>query len=97
MDAFLQRRRRKGLWRVLDSDSVERAVATALALFALGTCLLAVGLLMVAGVVPHKEGQEKGILFLGALTFMPGFYSTRIAYYAWRGRGTYSYAQLPSG
>lgn len=35
------------------------------------------------------------VLLLGILTFIPGFYHVRIAYYAWRGYKGYSFEDIP--
>ncbi|KAL1558988.1 transmembrane protein 230 [Salvia divinorum] len=39
--------------------------------------------------------QAYGLLGLGLLTFVPGFYETRIAYYSWRGAQGYRFANIP--
>ncbi|OQU92357.1 hypothetical protein SORBI_3001G332300 [Sorghum bicolor] len=46
----------------------------------------------------HMEGdssQAYGLLFLGFLSFLPGFYETRVAYYSWRGAPGYTFASIP--
>mmetsp|Transcript_23998 Transcript_23998/g.52385 ORF Transcript_23998/g.52385 Transcript_23998/m.52385 type:complete len:122 (+) Transcript_23998:118-483(+) len=68
-----------------------------LALFLLGTgsTLLAFGILTIKG---HFRGDTTNgfwMIFLGCLTFLPGFYETRIAYYSWRKRPGYSYSHIP--
>lgn len=35
------------------------------------------------------------LLVLGSVTFLPGFYHTRIAYMAWRGVAGYSFKDIP--
>ena len=35
------------------------------------------------------------VLTLGIITFLPGFYHLRIAYYAWRGYTGYSFDDIP--
>ena len=42
----------------------------------------------VVNVAVHTAGL--GVLVLGTLTFIPGFYYTRVAYLAWKGLGDYS-------
>ena len=43
-------------------------------------------------------GGETGIFFivLGCLLFIPGFYYTRIAYYAYKGYKGFSFSNIPS-
>uniref|UniRef100_A0A0E0IXR8 Uncharacterized protein n=1 Tax=Oryza nivara TaxID=4536 RepID=A0A0E0IXR8_ORYNI len=46
----------------------------------------------------HMEGdnsQAYGLLFLGILAFLPGFYETRVAYYSSRGAPGYTFASIP--
>ncbi|KAF3669046.1 putative protein kinase G11A-like isoform X1 [Capsicum annuum] len=46
----------------------------------------------------HMEGesfQGYGLLALGILTFLPGFYEMRIAYYSWRGAKGYRFTVIP--
>ncbi|KAF8664325.1 hypothetical protein HU200_054876 [Digitaria exilis] len=46
----------------------------------------------------HMEGdgsQAYGLLFLGVLAFLPGYYDTRVAYYSWRGAPGYTFASIP--
>jgi hypothetical protein len=42
-------------------------------------------------------GAAWGLLTVGLLAFLPGFYVSRIAYYAWRRREGYSFADIPRG
>jgi hypothetical protein len=39
--------------------------------------------------------QEVSFMLLGALTFIPGFYHTYIAFNVWRGRPGYSWDSIP--
>lgn len=43
-------------------------------------------------------GGESGVFFavLGAILFIPGFYYTRIAYYAYKGYKGFSFNNIPS-
>lgn len=70
--------------------------------------MIAVGLLLVgvffltAGAVnmfrktTGDGGADIAFIVLGCLTFIPGFWATRIAYYKWRGVEGYSYSDIPS-
>ncbi len=44
----------------------------------------------------HAVAQEYGFTIIGLLTFIPGFYHTRIAYYTWRGYKGFSWDQIPA-
>jgi len=39
--------------------------------------------------------QALALTVLGSLAFLPGFFYTRVAYYAWRGVPGYSYEDIP--
>mmetsp|Transcript_16100 Transcript_16100/g.27673 ORF Transcript_16100/g.27673 Transcript_16100/m.27673 type:complete len:134 (+) Transcript_16100:135-536(+) len=43
-----------------------------------------------------KEQAEIGFTILGLLTFIPGFFHVRIAYYAWQGRPGFTWDMIPS-
>ena len=70
-----------------------RPVALALILLLSGTVLLGVGL---AQWLWYPAGHWLALTVLGAIAFLPGFYHTRIAFLAWRGRSGYSFSQLPN-
>lgn len=74
-----------------------RSIALAVILFLVGSGLLTVGSLMLAGVIGKGEGGKASpLLIIGAVCFLPGFYNVRTAYYAWRGGCGFSYADIPS-
>lgn len=72
-----------------------KSIALALFLLILGCGLILLSLFVFTGHMGGDRGQAYGLLGLGALTFLPGFYETRIAYYAWRGAQGYRYASIP--
>lgn len=74
----------------------KKSIALASFLFLMGTFLLVLGSLMVAGVIGGDVIGDKGapLLVLGAICFLPGFYNVRIAYYSWKGYRGYSYADM---
>ena len=41
-------------------------------------------------------GADIAFLVLGSLTFIPGFWASRIAYYKWRGYDGYRYEDIPT-
>ena len=45
---------------------------------------------------PVLAEQILGFSSLAIISFLPGFYASRIAYYSWRGRAGYNVHQIPS-
>mmetsp|Transcript_16028 Transcript_16028/g.40966 ORF Transcript_16028/g.40966 Transcript_16028/m.40966 type:complete len:110 (+) Transcript_16028:292-621(+) len=79
-----------------DSPSVPfQAICLAIGLLLAGVILLTLGALHLTEHVVGKDGAGWGLVTLGALTFIPGFHQSRIAYYAWRGRRGYSFDDIP--
>nr|XP_043638752.1 transmembrane protein 230-like isoform X2 [Erigeron canadensis] len=79
------------------SDKVPwKAVALALFLLFFGCVLLLLSLFIFTGHMGGDRAQAYGLLGLGTLTFLPGFYETRIAYYSWRGAQGYHFTAIPS-
>lgn len=74
-----------------------KSIALATVLFLLGSGLLTIGSLMLAGVIGDNEGgKATPLLVIGVICFLPGFYNVRTAYYAWRGGRGFSYADIPT-
>ncbi|KAK4776213.1 hypothetical protein SAY87_024174 [Trapa incisa] len=72
-----------------------KSIALALFLLSLGSLLLFLSVFLLTGHMAGDKSQGYGLLALGFLTFLPGFYETRIAYYAWRGVKGYRFAAIP--
>ncbi|KAL9427278.1 hypothetical protein AB3S75_029466 [Citrus x aurantiifolia] len=72
-----------------------RSIALALFLLCLGLLLLFLSLFIFTGHMGGETAQAFGLLVLGILAFLPGFYETRIAYYSWRGAEGYRFASIP--
>lgn len=72
-----------------------KSIALALFLLFFGCVLLLLSLFIFTGHMGGDNSQAYGLLGLGALTFLPGFYETRIAYYSWRGAQGYRFAAIP--
>ena len=67
-------------------------------LLAAGTTFLALSGLIAQGRLPGAApGAGWGLLVLGLLAALPGFYVTRIAYHAARGRPGFSFGDIPRG
>lgn len=75
-----------------------KPVLLAVFLLSMGILLLSFGILMHNGHIKNGGDVTKGygLIFLGCLTFLPGFYESRIAYYTWRGTPGYSYNMIPN-
>ncbi|XP_023659043.1 transmembrane protein 230-like isoform X1 [Paramormyrops kingsleyae] len=73
-----------------------KAIALATVLFLIGSLLIVIGALLLAGYieVTHPD-RTVPVLIIGILVFLPGFYHLRIAYYASRGYRGYSYEDIP--
>jgi hypothetical protein len=73
-----------------------RSIALALFLLTLGTVFLILAHFLYTEHMEGESSQVYGFLILGVLLFLPGFYETRIAYYAWRGAKGYRFSQIPA-
>ncbi|XP_006647200.2 uncharacterized protein LOC102712329 [Oryza brachyantha] len=72
-----------------------KSIALALFLLLLGSSLLSLSYFIFTGHIEGDNSQAYGLLFLGILAFLPGFYETRVAYYSWRGAPGYTFASIP--
>ncbi|ESR44463.1 hypothetical protein CICLE_v10013833mg, partial [Citrus x clementina] len=72
-----------------------KSIVLALFLLCLGSLLLFLSLFIFTGHMGGETAQAFGLLVLGILAFLPGFYETRIAYYSWRGAEGYRFASIP--
>lgn len=73
-----------------------KAIGLAVVLFSVGTVLIVVGSLLLAGTIDTKYSDRTWpLLILGALMFIPGAYHVRIAFYAFRGYCGYSFDDIP--
>ncbi|XP_028313061.1 transmembrane protein 230b [Gouania willdenowi] len=73
-----------------------KAIALAAVLFLIGSVLIIIGALLLAGYfnVEHSD-RTVPVLIIGILVFLPGIYHLRIAYYASKGYPGYSYDDIP--
>ncbi|KAJ8347107.1 hypothetical protein SKAU_G00285080 [Synaphobranchus kaupii] len=73
-----------------------KAIALAAFLFLIGSLLIIIGALLLAGYI-HVSHPDRTVpvLIIGILVFLPGFYHLRIAYYASKGYRGYSYEDIP--
>jgi hypothetical protein len=80
----------------LHEDVPWKSVALALFLLVFGSLFLAISHFIYTEHTGRDSSLAYGLLVLGVLLFLPGFYETRIAYYSWRGYKGYSYSRIPA-
>ncbi|GBG66476.1 hypothetical protein CBR_g61519 [Chara braunii] len=73
-----------------------QSIFLAFFLLVFGTLFLILAHFLLTGHMKGESSQGFGFLVLGCLLFLPGFYETRIAYYAWRGMKGYSFSRIPA-
>eukprot|EP00798_Chlamydomonas_sp_ICE-L_P016710 gene16710-biopygen25646 len=71
------------------------AIALAIFLMVFGIFCFVVAWLHVTQEILGKEQAEFGFMFLGFITFIPGYYHCRIAYYAMKGYPGFSFESIP--
>lgn len=72
-----------------------KEIALAVALLVFGTLGIILGILMVYNRVGGDRTHGLFFAILGAILFIPGFYYTRIAYYAYKGYKGFSFSNIP--
>ncbi|KAK4769394.1 hypothetical protein SAY86_027544 [Trapa natans] len=72
-----------------------KEIALAVSLLVVGALGIVIGVLMAS----YRVGGDRthGVFFaiLGGILFIPGFYYTRIAYYAYKGYKGFSFSNIP--
>lgn len=73
-----------------------KEILLAFSLLTLGSLGIVAGLFI--ALTQRGGDQARGIAYvvLGALLFLPGFYESRIAYYAYKGYTGFSFANIPA-
>uniref|UniRef100_A0A3B3Z002 Transmembrane protein 230 n=1 Tax=Poecilia mexicana TaxID=48701 RepID=A0A3B3Z002_9TELE len=73
-----------------------KAIALASVLFLIGSTLIIIGALLLAGYFGVTNSDRTvPVLIIGIIVFLPGIYHLRIAYYASKGYPGYSYDDIP--
>ncbi|MED6210037.1 hypothetical protein PIB30_045420 [Stylosanthes scabra] len=72
-----------------------KEIALAVALLVFGTLGIIIGSLMAYNHVGGDTAHGLFFAILGTLLFIPGFYYTRIAYYAYKGYKGFSFSNIP--
>uniref|UniRef100_A0A0D6R2V5 Transmembrane protein 230 n=1 Tax=Araucaria cunninghamii TaxID=56994 RepID=A0A0D6R2V5_ARACU len=83
-----------GSYAVHNSPPVKE-ISLAVALLVFGTFGIIMGIIMTYNKVGGDRGHGIFFTILGALLFLPGFYYTRIAYYAYKGYKGFSFSNIP--
>lgn len=73
-----------------------KEIGLAIALLVIGTVGIVAGFIMIVNKTGGDRGHGIAFAILGGLLFMPGFYYSRIAYYAYKGYKGFSFANIPS-
>lgn len=72
-----------------------KEIALAVALLVFGTLGIIIGSLMAYHHVGGDTAHGLFFAILGSILFIPGFYYTRIAYYAYKGYKGFSFSNIP--
>ncbi|KAG8367728.1 hypothetical protein BUALT_Bualt16G0103100 [Buddleja alternifolia] len=72
-----------------------KEIALAVALFVSGVLGIVVGIAMAVNEVGGDRAHGLFFAILGGILFIPGFYYTRIAYYAYKGYKGFSFSNIP--
>ncbi|ONK78878.1 uncharacterized protein A4U43_C01F500 [Asparagus officinalis] len=80
---------------VLQSKPPIKEIALAVALLVFGSLAIVVGSIMAVNQIGGDSAHGIFFAVLGSLLFLPGFYYTRIAYYAYKGYKGFSFANIP--
>ncbi|OAY70062.1 Transmembrane protein 230 [Ananas comosus] len=81
--------------RAVDSRPPVKEIAFAVSLLVFGSLGVLAGLLMAFNRVGGDRAHGVFFAVLGAIMFIPGFYYTRIAYYAYKGYKGFSFSNIP--
>mmetsp|Transcript_31420 Transcript_31420/g.69981 ORF Transcript_31420/g.69981 Transcript_31420/m.69981 type:complete len:124 (-) Transcript_31420:364-735(-) len=71
------------------------SIVLAIFLMVFGICSFIVAWLHATQQLLGKQQAEIGFTIIGFMTFIPGWYHCRIAYYTWRGYRGYSFDRIP--
>ncbi|KAF4366384.1 hypothetical protein CsatB_023256 [Cannabis sativa] len=72
-----------------------KEIALAVALLFFGTLGIVLGIFMAYNRIGGDRAHGSFFAILGAILFIPGFYYTRIAYYAYKGYKGFSFSNIP--
>ncbi|KAK9697202.1 hypothetical protein RND81_08G021200 [Saponaria officinalis] len=72
-----------------------KEIALAIALLVFGVVGIVLGIYMAVNRVGGDKAHGMFFAILGGILFLPGFYYTRIAYYAYKGYKGFSFSNIP--
>ncbi|KAK4754931.1 hypothetical protein SAY87_008688 [Trapa incisa] len=72
-----------------------KEIALAVSLLVVGALGVIIGIFMASYRVGGDRTHGGFFVILGAILFIPGFYYTRIAYYAYKGYKGFSFSNIP--
>ncbi|KAK9097820.1 hypothetical protein Syun_024865 [Stephania yunnanensis] len=72
-----------------------KEIALAVSLLVFGTLGIVLGIIMAYNRVGGDRAHGLFFAVLGGILFVPGFYYTRIAYYAFKGYKGFSFSNIP--
>ncbi|GBG64762.1 hypothetical protein CBR_g46719 [Chara braunii] len=81
---------------IVHSSPPWREIALAVLLLTLGSLGIIMGVFMMYDKVGGDRSHGVVFTLLGVLLFLPGFYVTRIAYYAYKGYKGFSFSNIPA-
>ncbi|GLT56571.1 hypothetical protein SLA2020_296050 [Shorea laevis] len=73
-----------------------KEIGLAVALLVFGTIGIILGIFMAYNKIGGDRAHGLFFAILGAILFIPGFYYTRIAYYAYKGYKGFSFSNIPA-
>ncbi|CAK9157521.1 unnamed protein product [Ilex paraguariensis] len=73
-----------------------KEIALAVSLLVFGTLAIILGIFMAFNRVGGDRAHGLFFAILGGILFLPGFYYTRIAYYAYKGYKGFSFSNIPA-
>ncbi|EXC13482.1 hypothetical protein L484_003596 [Morus notabilis] len=73
-----------------------KEIALAVALLVFGALGIVLGFFMAVNRIGGDRAHGLFFALLGAILFIPGFYYTRIAYYAYKGYKGFSFSNIPA-
>ncbi|KAM0943289.1 putative transmembrane protein [Dioscorea sansibarensis] len=72
-----------------------REIALAVSLLVFGSLGIVIGVFMACNQIGGDRAHGVFFAILGGVLFIPGFYYTRIAYFAYKGYKGFSFANIP--
>ncbi|CAD5187507.1 uncharacterized protein LOC135678310 [Musa acuminata AAA Group] len=82
--------------RTIENRPPIKEIAFAVSLLVFGSLAIVVGSIMAANRIGGDRAHGVFFAILGSVLFLPGFYYTRIAYYAYKGYKGFSFDNIPA-